>query len=120
MIQLHPNKEPPLPINFRVRPRDSAKKGVSLPVDTIHALNKAADILKRKSSGQYEIVLTRGYVDWHRCRHFRGLIGTAIFCLLYWDQRSDAPLLFGANGHEDGLSVDIQPYDVKLQKQIAF
>jgi hypothetical protein len=39
---------------------------------------------------------------------------------LYWGNKSDAKLLFSSNGHDDGLSVDIQLYDVSLQKKITF
>jgi len=53
-------------------------------------------------------------------RRFRGILGKALFCLLYWRHKSDAKLLFGSNGHDDGLSVDIQLYDVSLQRIITF
>lgn len=120
MIQLFKDKEPPLKINFRVEPRDFMKKSISLPLETIHALNKAARILKKISNGQYEIILTRGHVNWNGWRYFRGMVGAAIFCLLYWSNRSDVPLLFGSNGHEDGFSVDIQIYDVLSKKGLPF
>lgn len=119
MIQLFKNKAP-LNINFRVAPKSFGTRSVSLRIETLHALNKAAEILKQNSNGRYEIVLNRGYVNWNKYKRFCGRIGSALFCLLYWKQRSDAPLLFGSNGHEDGFSVDIQPYDVEQQKPITF
>lgn len=39
---------------------------------------------------------------------------------LYFDNKADAEVLFGHNGHDDGLSVDVQVYDVALKKEIYF
>ncbi|MBS0236167.1 MAG: hypothetical protein JSS50_02380 [Proteobacteria bacterium] len=95
-------------------------KSIFLPIQTIQALNKAADILRNTNQGCYEIVLTRGYVSWGAWRYFYGVLGKAIFCPLYGDSKTDAKLLFSSNGHDDGLSVDVQLYDATLQQTIKF
>lgn len=45
-------------------------------------------------------------------RKLRGIGAKILFCLLYWHDKSDADLLFSSNDHDDGLNVDIPPYDV--------
>ena len=120
MIELFKNKPSPVNINFRVEPRDFMSDRVLLPLETIEALNKAAHTLKSTSKERYEIVLTRGYIHWGRWRYFRGILAKTIFCFLYWNNKSDAKLLFSANGHDDGFSVDVQLYDVDLQTVIQF
>lgn len=107
-------------INFHVEPRDLMGRSICLPAETINALNRAALILKEISKGRYEVVLTRGYVNWNVWRYFLGGLGKVIFCFLYWSNKTDAKLLFSSNGHDDGLSIDIQLYDVSLQKVIKF
>ena len=120
VIQLLKNKKPTVEINFRVKPRDWMSKSIFLPEKTINALNKAAHILQDMSKGRYEIVLTRGYVNWNLWRYFKGTLGKAIFCFLYGGHKANAKVLFSPNGHDDGLSVDIQLYDVRLNKVSKF
>ena len=106
-----------LEIHFRVCPRDVMTKVILLLPQTIHALNKAAETLNNMSNGEYELVLTRGYVYWGNWLCFREALAKIIFYLLYWVDRADTELLFGHNGHNDGLSVDVQLYHVP-SKQI--
>lgn len=93
---------------------------ILLPLTTINALNKAAHILQEMSKGKYEVMLVRGYINWNYWRKIRGTLAKILFCVLYRNNRSATNLLFGANGHDDGLSVDILPYDIHLQKKIKF
>lgn len=120
MIKLFKNKESPVITHFRVDPRDSMHRSVLLPLTTINALNEAARILQEMNKGQYEIVLVRGYINWNYWRKLRGVLAKILFCILYHNNKSAANLLFSANGHDDGLSVDILPYDLRLQKTIKF
>jgi len=120
MIRLFKNKRSAVIINFRVDPRDFMHRSVVLPEETIKALNKAASILQEMSDGQYEIMLVRGCINWGYWRKIRGAIAKIFFCFLHYNDRSAAKLLFSSNGHDDGLSVDILPYDVLLKKTVKF
>ena len=107
-------------IQFLVCPRGFLMKKISLAPKTIMALNYAAKMLRVKSKGRYELVLTRGYINWGKWRWFRAQLAKLIFCFLYWSDRSAAESLFGHNGHNDGLSVDVLLYDVSLDKKIQW
>jgi hypothetical protein len=93
---------------------------ISLPLETIKALNKAANILEDLSNGRYEIVLVRGHIKWNIWRKMKGIVAKIFFCALYWSDRIAINLLFNSNGHDDGLSVDILPYDTYLKTNIKF
>lgn len=93
-------------------------KNILLVSPTIHALNTAAKTLKTMSNDQYELVLTRGYVYWGKWRRFRGQLAKIIFNFLYSAERTDTELLFGHNGHNDGLSVDVQLFDVHSNQPV--
>lgn len=118
VFKKYPNIKSQIKIHFRVCPRDFMAKDILLPSQTIHALNKAAETLKNMTNDQYELVLTRGYVYWGRWRRFRGTLAKVIFYLLCWADRADTELLFGHNGHNDGLSVDVQLYDIRLNRMV--
>ena len=120
MIQLFKNKKSSVTTYFRVDPRDSMHSSILLPLKTINALNEAARILQEMRKGQYEIMLIRGYINWNYGRKIRGALGKILFNSLYCNNRSTAKLLFSSNGHDDGLSVDILPYDTRLEKTIKF
>jgi hypothetical protein len=120
MIPLSQNKESFITTRFRVDARDFMHSDVLLPLETIKALNKAAQLLQEISSEQYEIMLVRGCIHWNHWRKLRGVFAKILFYLLYWNERSAANLLFNSNGHEDGFSVDILPFDVRLNKTIRF
>lgn len=107
-------------IQFLVCPKNFLTKKISLDPKTLMALNDAAKALRVHSKGQYELVLTRGYIYWGKWRWFRGQLAKLLFCFLYWSDRTAAESLFGHNGHNDGLSVDVLPYDVSLQKKIQW
>lgn len=120
MIRLNKSGKPPLGINFMVNPRDFFQDSVYLPIETIKALNTSAVSLKNASNGRYEIILTRGYINWSLWRQIRGAVAKVFFCFLYNANKSDADLLFNSNGHDDGLSIDIQIHDVHLKRTIKF
>ena len=120
MIRLNKNGKSPIEIYFIINPRDFMQNSVYLPIETIKALNNSAISLKNASNGRYEIILTRGYVNWNLWRRFRGKLAKFLFCFLYRENKSDAEFLFNSNGHDDGLSVDIQIYDVYLKETIKF
>lgn len=120
MIRLYKNKELQIKTNFHVNPRDFMHNSIFLPLETIYALNKAASTLQETSNGRYKIMLVRGYINWTPWRKVKGILATMIFYALHWNDRSRAKFLFNSNGHDDGLSIDILPYDVHLQKEIRF
>lgn len=107
-------------IQFLIYPRDFLKKKILLAPKTIAALNHAAKTLRANSQGRYQLVLTRGYIYWGIWRRFRGQLATLIFYILHWPDRTVAKLLFGHNGHNDGLSVDVLLFDVSLNKKIQW
>jgi hypothetical protein len=107
-------------IQFLVCPRDASIKEISLAPQTLQALNQAAKTLKEISHGRYALVLTRGYIAWGKWRRLRGQLAKGIFGLLYWSDRAAATCLFGHNGHNDGFSVDVLPYDLAADKIIAW
>ncbi len=111
-------KNPAIEIEFLIYPRDFFVKKISLAPKTMVALNNAAKILKEISNGRYKLVVTRGYIYWGRWRRFRGRLAKLFFCLCYWSDRKSAESLFGHNGHNDGLSVDVSLYDAALNKNI--
>lgn len=120
MIRLSHNEKPPIHLNFHVKSRDFIRPDILLPIETIHALNKAAEHLSLTTLGRYEIILTRGYVHWGPFKRLCGIIGGFIFRLLYREKPYDIDLLFSSNGHEDGMSVDVQLYDVQTKKILKF
>jgi hypothetical protein len=120
MIKLCQNKKPPITTHFHIEPRDFMHSRILLPLETIKALNQAASILQDMSSGHYAIVVVRGYINWSLGRKVRGVLAKILFCALHWHDRASANLLFHSNGHEDGLSVDILPYDVRVKKTLRF
>ncbi len=107
-------------IQFLVCPRYFLMKKILLSPQTIIALNNAARVLRANSKGRYELVLTRGYIYWGKWRWFRGQLAKLVFCFLYWPDRTAAKSLFGHNGHNDGLSVDVLLYDVSLRKKVQW
>lgn len=105
-------------INFLVSPRDLMCKTIRLEATTILALNNAATEIMSTSNGRYQIMLTRGYVNWGIYRRLKALFAKLIYCSLFRGTRLEADALFGSNGHDDGYSVDIQLYDIQVKKKI--
>jgi D-alanyl-D-alanine dipeptidase len=106
--------------DFYLKPRGLLNTCVRLHPDAHQAILRASSIIKISSRGQYKLVVTRGYVHWGLLRRLKGKIGRALFFLLFPKEKNQSKNIFGANGHEDGLSVDVILYDVPQRKFLQF
>ena len=109
-------KDSSLPLNFIISPRDFLYSTVKLQKQTCNALQKAASIIKVTSNNNYTLVITRGHIAWNFWRKSRGFFAKILFKIFFSDSKNNVDLLFSANGHDDGFSVDVSLYDLKQHK----
>jgi D-alanyl-D-alanine dipeptidase len=106
--------------DFLIQPRDLCKSHIMLQQESINALRHAASVISIKSNNKYSLVVTRGYIVWGFVRQWRGWIAKMIFAVLFGENKKDVDLLFSANGHDSGLSVDVCLYDHERRTIIKF
>lgn len=105
-------------LNFLVRPRDFLYSTIKLHEQTFNALQIAASIIQEKSNNSYTFVVTRGYVSWGAWRVCRASFAKILFKIFFSESKNNVDLLFSANGHDDGFSVDVSLFDLKQRKII--
>ncbi|MBX9705232.1 MAG: hypothetical protein K5Q00_03170 [Gammaproteobacteria bacterium] len=106
--------------SFYLKPRGASNAPIKLHPDAYQAITQAASKLKSLSPGRYRLVVTRGYVHWGLWRRVKGKLGKLIFSTIFPQERYQRHGIFGANGHDDGLSVDVTVYDVQQKKFLKF
>lgn len=113
-------KNSSLPLDFMIRPRDFLYSTIKLQKQTYNALQKAAAIIKITSNNNYTLVVTRGFIAWNLWRKSRGFLAKILFGIFFSESKNNIDLLFSANGHDDGFSVDVSLCDLKQHKIVTF
>lgn len=105
------NEKPAADLIFIVKPKGLLNASIRLHPDAYQAVKQASVKVKKLSHDQYLLVVTRGYTRWGLFRRFKGKIGSVIFSLFFSEDKTAVQEIFSSNGHEDGLSIDVNLYD---------